>query len=135
MALCVRTPPYHPASNGMAERGVQTAKNSLRWMSGQNVDCELPRYLLMQSNTPRLSTGKSPAELLVGRRLRTQIPPFRKFHPEQRVWERRLTGDKWKPAVVLTTGGQMCYKILQDNGVVAMRHVYQLLDRGKDDSK
>ncbi|KAJ8866128.1 hypothetical protein PR048_033652 [Dryococelus australis] len=104
----------------------------------------------MQRNTPRLSTGISPAELLVGIHLRTlfdnmhpnrqacklqQIPPFQKFHPEQRMWERRLTGDKWKPAVVLTTEGQMCYKILQENGVIAMRHVDQLRDRSKDDGK
>ncbi|KAJ8893334.1 hypothetical protein PR048_005925 [Dryococelus australis] len=108
-------------------------------MSGQNVDCELPRNLLMQRKTPRLSTGKSLAELLDGRRLRTvfdnmhpnrqacklqQKPPFRKFHPEQR-----------KPAIVLTTEGQLCYKILQENGVVAMRHVNQLRDRGNDDGK
>ncbi|KAJ8897355.1 hypothetical protein PR048_002701 [Dryococelus australis] len=134
----VQTPPYHPASNGMAERGVQMAKNALRRMSGQNVDCELPRYLLMQRNTPRLSTGKSSAELLVGRHQRTvfhsmhpnhqacklqQMSPFWKFHPEQRVWERRLTDVKWKPAVVLTAERQMCYKILQMNGVVAMQHV------------
>ncbi|KAJ8876478.1 hypothetical protein PR048_020923 [Dryococelus australis] len=39
-----------------------------------------------------------------------------------------------KPAVVLTTG-QMWYKILQENGVVAMRHVDHLRDRGKDDGK
>ncbi|KAJ8892096.1 hypothetical protein PR048_004676 [Dryococelus australis] len=113
----VRTTPYHPASNSRAERGVQMAKNALRQISGQNVDCELPRYLLMQRNTPRLSTGKSMAELLVGRCLRTVFD-----------------SDKWKPAVVLTTG-QMCYKILQENGVVAMRHVNQLRDRGEDDGK
>ncbi|KAJ8866129.1 hypothetical protein PR048_033653 [Dryococelus australis] len=34
----VRTPPYHPASYGMAERGVQMAKNALQRISGQNVD-------------------------------------------------------------------------------------------------
>ncbi|KAJ8877859.1 hypothetical protein PR048_022318 [Dryococelus australis] len=94
----------------------------------------------MQRNTPRLSTGKSQAELLVGRRLRTvfdnmhpnrqacklqQMPPFQKFHPEQRVCERRLT-------VVLTTERQMCYKILQENGVVEMPYLDQLRDRGKD---
>ncbi|KAJ8877068.1 hypothetical protein PR048_021520 [Dryococelus australis] len=139
----VQTPPYHPASNVMAERGVQMAKNALRQMSDQNVDCELPRYPLMQRNTPRLYTGKSPAELLIGRRLRRvfdnmhpncqacklqQMQPFRKFHPEQRMWERRLTSDKWKLAVVLTTEGQM---YLQENGVVTMRHVDQLHDRDK----
>ncbi|KAJ8894076.1 hypothetical protein PR048_006686 [Dryococelus australis] len=135
---------------GMAERGVQIAKNALRWLSGQNVDCELSIYMLIQKNTPRLSTGKSLAELLVGRCLRKvfynmlpnhqtcklqQMSPFRKFHSAQCMWERRLTGDKWKPAEVLTTEGPMCYKILQKNGAVPMRHVYQPHDWGKDDGK
>ena len=63
--------PHHPSGNGEAERAVQTVKNLLK----KEQDPFLA--LLNYRNTP-LSSGKSPAELMFGRPLRTRIPLFRK---------------------------------------------------------
>ena len=62
--------PHHPSGNGEAERAVQTVKNLLK----KEQDPFLA--LLNYRNTP-LSSGKSPAELMFGRPLRTRIPLFR----------------------------------------------------------
>ena len=68
---------YHPSANGRAEVAVKAAKRALRDHIGQdgrlNGD-EFARALLALRNTPDKVTGKSPAELLLGRRLRDAMP-------------------------------------------------------------
>lgn len=63
--------PYHPASNGLTERAVKTFKNGLKKMSEGSVLCRLTRFLFSYRNTPQTTTGVAPAELLIGRRLRS----------------------------------------------------------------
>ena len=59
--------PRYPQANGEAERGVRTVKTLLR----KNEDIQLA--LLSYRSTP-LQNGMAPCELLMGRRLRTQLP-------------------------------------------------------------
>ncbi|KAK7106746.1 hypothetical protein V1264_017967 [Littorina saxatilis] len=61
------TSPYHPQGNGQAERMVQTVKNLMKKSKDPH------RSLLDYRNTP-LDTGKSPAELFLGRKLKTTLP-------------------------------------------------------------
>ncbi|XP_062614634.1 uncharacterized protein K02A2.6-like [Saccostrea cucullata] len=70
-------PPYHPQSNGLAERGVQILKKALkrqdfdghRWSLQQR----LANFLLRYRITPHSTTGTSPAELFLKRQLRTRL--------------------------------------------------------------
>ena len=62
-----KTTPNHPASNGLAERGVQTFKEGLKKMTEGSVETKLARFLFQYRLTPLSTTGQSPAELLLGR--------------------------------------------------------------------
>jgi transposase InsO family protein len=64
--------PYHPASNGLAEWAVQTVKEGVKKMSG-SLEVRLSRFLFKYRVTPQATTGIAPAELLMGRRLRTHL--------------------------------------------------------------
>ena len=64
------TAPYDPRSNGLAERAVQTFKTAMKKMEGPLLE-QIPRFLLQYRITPQTTTGQSPAELLMGRKLRT----------------------------------------------------------------
>ncbi|KFD64072.1 hypothetical protein M514_12590 [Trichuris suis] len=70
----VRTTPYLPKINGLAERAVRTFKERLA-KAGEVSEMELclQRFLFSYRNTPHATTGRSPAELLFGRRLRNQL--------------------------------------------------------------
>ena len=72
--LCL-SPPYHPASNGEAERAVRTFKEAMRIMynePGTQTE-KLARFLLSYRSTPHTATGCPPAEILMERRLRTSL--------------------------------------------------------------
>jgi len=63
--------PYHPTTNGAAERLVQTFKQALKKSDKAPKDA-LQDFLRNYRRTP-LSTGYSPSELLNGRQIRTKI--------------------------------------------------------------
>lgn len=71
----IRATPYHPKTNGLAERAVRTFKERFTAIksSSSDVNLTLQRFLMSYRNTPHKSTGRSPAELLLGRRIRTKL--------------------------------------------------------------
>ena len=62
--------PYHTASNGLAERCVQTFKRGLKKFSEGIAEDQMARFVL-QYITPHTTTGRCPSELLFRRKLRT----------------------------------------------------------------
>ena len=74
----VRTPPYHPASK---ERSVQTFKEGMKRLKEGSLSSRISRFLLRYRITPHSSTGISPSEMMMGRKLRTQLDLI---HPDQR---------------------------------------------------
>ncbi|XP_031338181.1 uncharacterized protein K02A2.6-like [Photinus pyralis] len=74
-----RIAPYHPSSNGQAERMVQEVKRNLSKMGEGDWEIKLARYLLGQHTTPSTTTKTSPAEMLMKRRLRTHLD---QIHPD-----------------------------------------------------
>ena len=69
----VKTPPYHPASNGLAERYVQVFKDGMRKLTGGSMESRVARFLSRYHTTPQSTTGTTPAELMFGRKLWTRL--------------------------------------------------------------
>ncbi|KAM7288762.1 uncharacterized protein ISCGN_028946 [Ixodes scapularis] len=76
-----RTPPYHPASNGSAERCVQTVKRDLlrQLLDERKTGIKKPLqhrvdlFLFRYWNTPTATTGRTPAELFLSWKPRTRL--------------------------------------------------------------
>ena len=105
--------PYHPSSNGAAERSVQTFKTSLKKIIEgkpvKDLNAILQRFLLTYRTTPHCTTHTSPAELLFRRKLNTRLSfinptllntinshgdNFRKFHHYSKGLRQFYPGDK-----------------------------------------
>ena len=69
--------PYHPATNGSAERAVQTFKNAMRkrndLSSPYSLQTRINHFLFAYRTTPQTATELTPAELLMGRILATRL--------------------------------------------------------------
>lgn len=69
----IRSSPYHPASNGLAERAVRVFKEGFKKMKEGTISDKIARFLFAYRNLPHSTTGVSPAELMFGRQLRSQL--------------------------------------------------------------
>ena len=70
--------PYHPSTNGLAERAVQILKQAMRKSQSGDLKTKLVWFFLLHyRTTPHATTGTTPAELLIGRPLRTLLDLMR----------------------------------------------------------
>ena len=69
----ITSTPYHPSTNGLVERAVQTFKQGMKKHGDGSVDPKLARFLLSYRITPQSTTGESPAQLRWGRSLRSHL--------------------------------------------------------------
>lgn len=140
--------PYHPASNGQAERMVGETKRALQKLRQGSVLCRVSRFLYKQHSTVT-TTGKTPAELMFGRHWSTVLDAVhprcdvermpdndgkpdnvRRFAENQAVYIRNFTGEpKWIPAVVLQQLGVRSYVVKTSDGTVTRRHVDHIRQR------
>ncbi|KAJ8333617.1 hypothetical protein SKAU_G00416250 [Synaphobranchus kaupii] len=70
----IRSVPYHPATNGLAERFVQTFKHALKSSRGTApVQQRLDTFMLTYRNTPHATTKEPPAMFFLRRKLRSRL--------------------------------------------------------------
>uniref|UniRef100_A0A1Y1K0Y3 RNA-directed DNA polymerase n=1 Tax=Photinus pyralis TaxID=7054 RepID=A0A1Y1K0Y3_PHOPY len=76
---CLLTPPLHACSNGLAEKNVQTVKQALRKSllnpnnSTKSIQLILDNFIFKHRNTPSVSTGISPASIMLKQQPRTKL--------------------------------------------------------------
>ena len=68
-----RAPPYHPSTNGAAERFVQVLKKSLKWNSQLTIEHQLFNLIFSCRSTPHTTIGISPPKLFLKWQLRVHL--------------------------------------------------------------
>ena len=154
----ITSSPYHPSSNGLAERAVQTFKEGMRKGKATTSDLQLrlTRFLFQYRITPHSTTGISPAELLMNRRPRSQLDlmhpsvasrvvvnqerqkaghdrpsvAVRTFSPGDTVYVRESSNkSKWLPGVVAARNGPLSYEVTLSDDHIIRRHVDHIRSR------
>ena len=71
----IMSAPYHPRTNGQAERLVQNFKQAMRSAKEDHVSLQqtLSTFLLKYRTMPHSLTNETPAKLLLGRNIRTRL--------------------------------------------------------------
>ena len=156
----VRTPPYHPQSNGQAERFVDTFKRALLKSDGEGpISKIINTFLQMYRSTPNPNCpeGKSPAEIFLGRKLRTTLDcmlptrasrggrniemecqynrkhaaKVRQFDPGDSVLVRVYNGPiRWTLGKIIRRHGSVLYEV-DVGGKLWTRHANQLRSTGQ----
>ncbi|XP_031349308.1 uncharacterized protein K02A2.6-like [Photinus pyralis] len=126
--------PGHPATNGLAERNIQTLKQKLTAMADEKLSMnQKVREILYRYRGTPLNCGKTPAQLYLGRDIRLKLdalrpskepaskpadlPRVRNFSVGERVQVRWYTNQKptWKFGVVLKNVQPKKKVTFQDN--------------------
>ena len=145
----VRTTPYHPSSNGQVERAVKIFKEGLKKLTQGTLETQIARFLFQYRITPHTTTGVSPAELLMGRQLRSHLSLLnpdiaarvlskqqaqkdthdrkakeRKFTVGDKVWVREFPGgSSWLRGTLKAARGPLSFLVQLHGGRVARYHV------------
>ena len=145
------TSQYQPAANGLAERSVQVVKRALDSLKeGEDMTTHLNKFLCIISHS---TTGVSPSELLMGRRIRTTFDSVflnmgqKVLHIQDqqkknvnigRTCHHFVVGDKvhgrsyrerkgkWMPATVVKITGPLSYVVKTTDNLEWQRHKNQL---------
>lgn len=143
------TPPYHPSTNGQAERFVQSVKHGLNASKNEGtLQSRLDRFLLAYRTSPHAYTGETPAKLFLNRELRTRLDhlkpkskfkdkiqnlldnsdytTLRKLEIGDEAWTRNYgVGNKWVRAIVIDVEGPKNY-VLEFQGKLWRRSIDQI---------
>jgi transposase InsO family protein len=144
----ITSAPYHPASNGQAERMVQTVKIALKKTTGL-LENRLFQFLARYRVTPQTTTGEAPSDLLLKHKPRTKLdfiqPSIesrvissqakncdqrnrvardRMFYAGDSVWVVNFQGSpKWMPGVLENKTGPVSFSVRLPDGRLWRRHV------------
>ena len=148
----VRVAPYHVASNGLADRMVQSFKNHMKVYKASKLSIQqrIENFLLTYPSTKHPNTGRTPISLFLGRELRTRLSllrpnvgekvmdsqakqkathdvharTLRELYPGDRVLVKDLRKvDPWWPGSVAERSGPRSYLVVLNDGRVWKRHV------------
>lgn len=143
--LLFHSPPYHPASNGLAERWVQTVKTQMRkMMRNQYSEQVLNKVVFGLRNSPAVD-GMSPAQKIFSFVPRTKLekllpssqferggegsevdlPVAREFTAGEQVFV-KVPGKDRSLAVVVARTGKLTYEVNMD-GVKRAAHANQMV--------
>ena len=140
----IRSAPYHPVSNGLAERMVQSFKQAMKAgrIGGRSLSHRIANFLLTYRTTPHATTGKSPSQLFLKRDIKTRFDLLKpdcerqvlekqsqqksshdrrharssQWFVGQRVMARNLRpGPNWVPATILEVKGPVTYLVETDD--------------------
>ena len=153
----VWTPPYHPASNGLVEKMVQTFKERMKRLKQGLLNTRLSRFLFKYRLTPHSTTGALPAEMIFGRKLRSPLDCLKpcigrtvnRAHEQQRKsYDARAQaqvrdfgisdrvyasnfgpGVRWLLGVVKAPEGAVLFEVQLDDGRTFRQHADQLHHR------
>jgi len=144
---------YHPKLNGLAERAVKIVKDGLKRMSEGTMEDRIARFLFTYRITPQSTTQMSPAELLMGRRLRSPLDLLkpnlaqrvekkqfqqkrnydrcarqRTFKEGEKVYAKnfRPFGQRWLPGKIIKRTGPVSVRVELTSGQVVRRHYDQI---------
>ncbi len=147
--------PYHPTTNGLAERAVQVVKRGLRKESTGSLRDKLANVLFAYRLTAQSTTGQAPSELLLGRRPRSRLDLLkpnsaerveqqqrkqieqhnahardRSFSSGDRVFVKNYQrGDHWLPGVIHDKTGPVSFRVNMSDGRMRRCHLDQVRAR------
>ena len=153
--------PHQKSTNGQAESAVKTFKDACGDFEGEEIQEKLDRFLFQYRITPHTTTGISPNELLLGRKVRSV---FDLLHPgntiRDRVEEnqrkqkenydgrnpRKLNllpnepimyrnygrGARWLPGTIDRRTGPVSFRCKTTNDEIVRRHLDQIIRRQSD---
>lgn len=146
----IKSSPYHPVSNGLAERAVQTFKASMQKLpTSDSLETRISKFLFWYRVTPHSTTGVPPSELLFGRVPRSLLDLLKpdlsskvqkrqeaqKANHDRHAKERTFkegdavfvkdfpTGKNWLSGSVTEVRGPLSYHVALSDGRVVRCHV------------
>ncbi|GJQ83763.1 hypothetical protein Trydic_g6795 [Trypoxylus dichotomus] len=137
---------YHPATNGLAEKYVQTFKQAIRAIKCNDINIGLAQFLLQYRKTPNQTTDLSPSQLMFNREIRSRLDLMKptteeeiteefstKFGEGERVAARHYgQEEKWQFGRIRSVLGRVNYTIELDDGRIWQRHQDQIRKIGED---
>ena len=149
----VTVSPYHPSSNGLAERGVQTFKSAMIKIKTGSIREKVCKFLTRYRCTPHSTTSLTPSELMFGRNIKTHLDLLhpglhdtvtkqqraQKLQHDRHAIDREISvgdnvfvrnfsslGSKWLPGVVIESTSPLSFRVKTNSHGIVRRHQDQI---------